>query len=124
MKDRIKIEDEWYVKESTIQTDKQTPSLLIEVDNIVRGKISLWEDESFCFEGFHNIDTGVLQSVEFTDKRHQSYPFTEIDYWDNEAWFERIINLEEGVFEEFDKEDTELIEAIKAFINITYKLYL
>ena len=123
MENRIEVNGEWYVKESSISA-KENTTALIEVDDIIKGKISLWENDSFCFEGFHNIDTGILESIEFTDKRNQSHPFTEIEYWDNELWFKRVIDLDEGVFEEFDEGDTELIEAIKAFINLAYSLYL
>lgn len=123
MENKIQINGEWYIKESSIAA-KENTTALIEEDDIIKGKLSLWENDSFCFEGFHNIDTGVLESIEFTDKRNQTYPFTEVDYWDNEAWFQRVIDLEESVFEEFDEGDTELIEAIKAFINIVDKLYL
>lgn len=123
MENRVKIGDEWYVKESTLKQDKKL-SFKIDEDDIIKGKISLWEDDRFCFEGFHNIDTGVLESIEFTDKRNQDYPFTEIDYWDNEIWFKRVIDLDEGVWEEFDEGDTEIIETIKAFIDIAYNLYL
>ncbi len=122
MENRIKINGEWYVKESSISA-KEKPTVIIEEDDIIKGKTSLWENDSFCFESFHDIDTGVLESIEFTDKRNQSYPFTEVDYWDNGVWFKRVINLEEGVFEEFDEGDTELIEAIKAFIDIVYDIF-
>lgn len=120
--DRIEINGEWYIKESLATKEKQTD--LIDKEDIIKGKISLWENDKFCFEGFHDIDTGVLESIEFADKRNQEYPFTEVDYWDNESWFKTVVNLEEGVWEEFDEGDTELIEAIKAFIDITYNLYL
>src|SRR5690606_38535946 len=74
MENRIKIGDEWYVKESSISA-KENTTALIEKDDIIKGKFSLWENDSFCFESFHNIDTGVLESIEFIDKRNQSYPF-------------------------------------------------
>lgn len=121
MEDRIKIGDEWYVKESSLQTDVEAP--LIDQDDIIKTKTSLWENDLFCFEGSHDIDTGVLESIEFIDKRNQSHPFTEVDYWDNEVWFKRVIDLDEGVFEEFDEGDTELIETIKAFINVVYDIF-
>lgn len=123
MEDRIKIGDEWYVKESTLKQDNDV-SFKINENDVIKGKFSLWEDDRFCFEGFHNIDTGVLESVEFTDKRNQEYPFTKVEYWDNEQWFLSVHKNIPNAFDEFDEGDTALIEAIKAFINVAYSLYL
>ena len=122
MENRIKIGDEWYVKESSISA-KENTTVLIEEDDILKGKTSLWENDSFCFEGFHDIDTGVLESIEFIDKRNQSYPFAEVDYWDNEQWFLSVFKNVPNAFDEFDEGDTELIETIKAFINIVYDIF-
>lgn len=120
MEDRINIGGEWYIKESLTTQEKQTD--LIEKEDIIQVKTCLWEDDNFCFESSHNIDTGDLEMINFTDKRKQSYPYTEIECWDNEVWFQRVLDLDEGVFEDFDEGDTLLIEHIKSFIKLVYNI--
>lgn len=121
MEDRINIGGVWYIKESLATKKKQTD--FIKEEDIIKVKTCIWEDENFCFESSHNIDTGNLEMIEFTDKRKQSHPYTEIEYWDNEIWFQRVIDNDKGVFEEFDEGDTLLIQYIKEFIKLVYNIY-
>lgn len=116
MENRIKIGDEWYVKENSLQTDVQTP-FLIKSEDILIGKYSLWEDNNFCFEGTHDLSTGVLEMIVFTDKRNQRYPFPKKQTWDNEVWFSSVIEGISDAFDEFNKKDTLLLEFTRAFIK-------
>src|SRR5690606_189073 len=122
MENRIKIGDEWYVKESSISA-KENTTVLIEEDDILTGKYSMFENDMFCFEATHDLESGDLEMVVFTDKRNQRYPFTEKDTWDNEQWFLSVFKNVPNAFDEFDEGDTELIEATKAFISQVYNIF-
>jgi hypothetical protein len=117
--DRIEINGEWYIKESLAILEKQTT--FINKDDIIKIKTCVWGDDKFCFESSHNIDIGDLEMIEFTDKRNQSHPYTEIECWDNELWFKRVIDNDKGVWDEFV--DNDIVKYTKEFINLTYNIY-
>jgi len=88
MEDRIKIDGDWYIKESTVDKVK------IEIDPTwTRGFVV--EDDDYCFE-FSVLDMDnktAMPTLTFTDKRTK--PWKEPEYWDNPKWLLGVLNGEE-----------------------------
>ena len=91
---RIQINGEWYVKESTI-TDKKVE---IEDSDITRFEGAVYENENYCWEAtkiYRNDGTlyeGV--TIKFTVKITGK-----IEYWDNDDWMVRVHENEAAAME-------------------------
>lgn len=119
-KDRIQIDGEWYVKESTItSTSTNTLTPLIEIDEnaptFFRGCV--FEDDTFCFEATNLTDKdgdiyGGLE-IEVTNKNEPDWQNKPKEYIDNEAF---LIGLLDN-----DKEAT---HEILKFLDVSQAHYL
>ena len=91
---RIQINGEWYVKESTI-IDKK---LVIEDSDITRYEGAVYENENYCWEATKDYrDDGTLYEgvdIKFTNKSTGK-----IEYWDNDDWMVRVHENEVAAME-------------------------
>jgi hypothetical protein len=91
---RIQINGEWYVKESTI-TDKK---LEIEDSDIARFEGAVYENKDYCWEATKDYrNDGTLYegvNIKFTNKSTGK-----IEYWDNDDWMVRVHENEVAAME-------------------------
>jgi len=102
MENRIKIGDEWYVKESSLTNTQPEDS--IHIDATMSQHLTFETDEC-CFnvsriyrddeETFYD---GV--SIEFTDKRHSDRTEWTTEYWDNDRWMIGVLRNDEHSLKE------------------------
>jgi len=102
---RIQINGEWYVKESTI-TDKK---LVIEDSDITRYEGAVYENENYCWEATKDYrDDGTLYEgvdIKFTNKSTGKIEYWDnddcgkIEYWDNDDWMVRVYENEAAAME-------------------------
>ena len=91
MENRIKIGDEWYVKESSINKTEDS----IHIDSTMSQHI-LFETDECCFDvsRIYRDDEETFYdgvSIEFTDKR-KSYADWKEELWDNDRWLIGVLN--------------------------------
>ena len=115
MEDRIQINGEWYVKEST------TESQPIELD-LSYFLSCIHETKNYVFEAMRTYDDfekgkffSNFLDIEFTDKRTKPW---KIDNWDGVDWFRAIYgNDKSAVDEALEVMDEEGVKQLKAFIK-------
>jgi hypothetical protein len=91
---RIQINGEWYIKESTI-IDKKVE---IEDSDIARFEGAVYENKDYCWEATKVYkDDGTLYGgvdIKFTNKSTGK-----IEYWDNVDWIVRVLENKEDAME-------------------------
>ena len=91
---RIQINGEWYVKESTI-IDKK---IEIEDSDIARFEGAVYENKDYCWEATKDYrNDGTLYegvNIKFTNKSTGK-----IEYWDNDDWMVRVHENEAAAIE-------------------------
>ena len=91
---RIQINGEWYVKESTI-IDKKVE---IEDSDIARFEGAVYENKDYCWEATKDYrNDGTLYegvTIKFTNKSTGK-----IEYWDNDDWMVRVHENEVAAME-------------------------
>jgi len=121
--DRIQINGEWYVKESTITTQPIEEEICIEATHC-ESLIFETDECSFNAHRIYRDDDETFYdgiSIEFTDKRPPRDKW-KMEYWDNENWFLGILNNNEDSLEHAreilsDKAINELKYVIKQLIE-------
>jgi hypothetical protein len=115
---RIQINGEWYIKESTVATPEPEALDLIHFEGCVH------ETKKYCFEAtrvYKDYDNREFFSncldIKFTDKR-PSTPI--IDYWDNPTWLLSIYHNDKTALEEASHLMDE--DGIKDLIRFTGEL--
>ena len=116
MENRIQVNGEWYVKEST------TESQPIELD-LTHFEGCVYENDKYCFEVtrlYKNYDKGEFYSdcidIKFTDKRTDK-PWT-TDHWDNASWLRGIYDNDRiSINEALEVMDMDGIMELKALIG-------
>jgi len=120
MDNRIKIGDEWYVKESTIEAGVAIfPVDKVEIDpTFTRGFVV--EDDDYVFEFSVIVVDGdvCMPTIEFIDKTGDEW--TEPERWDNPVWMRKVLandatSLKE--LEEYDLTDVGL-QTLKLVIGL------
>ena len=100
MENRILINGEWYVRESTLT---ETP-IVITTDEITFSKDATYETETSCWEAsmiYKDYEEDELYNgftIEYTDKAKWTADRTDakaIEYWDNESWLRGIMEGDE-----------------------------
>jgi hypothetical protein len=129
MEDRIQVNGEWYVKEST------TKSQPVELD-LTHFEGCVYENSKYCFEVtriYRDYNRGEFYpdsvSVEFTDKRTQP---RKTDDWDNTSWLRGIYdNDRTSINEALEVMDMDGVTELKALVGeliekgwITYHNYI
>lgn len=119
-KDRIQIDGEWYVKESTLtSTNTNTLALPIEIDEseptFFRGCV--FEDDTFCFEATNLTDKdgdiyGGLE-IEVTNKKEPDWQNKPKEYIDNEKFLVSLLD-----------NDEESIDEVLKFLDASQASYL
>ncbi len=94
MENRIKIGDEWYVKESSINKTEDS----IHIDATMSQHI-IFETDECCFNvsRIYRDDEETFYddvSIEFTDKR-KNYKDWEEESWDNDRWLIGVLQDDE-----------------------------
>jgi hypothetical protein len=95
MENRIKIGDEWYVKESSINKTKDS----IHIDSTMSQHI-IFETDECCFNvsRIYRDDEETFYddvSIEFTDKRPSDGEDCPEEYWDNNTWMIGVLDNDE-----------------------------
>ena len=115
MENRIQVNGEWYVKEST--TDAQP----IELD-LTHFEGCVHEVRDYCFEAtrmYEDYDKGKFYSdcldIEFTDKRTKPW---KTDHWDSVDWFRGVFdNDKRAINEALEIMNEDGVKELKAFIG-------
>ncbi len=97
MESRIKIGDEWYVKESTLTPTQPEDSMHIES---TLSQHIIFETDECCFNvsRIYRDDEETFYSgasIEFTDKRPTDRDTWKSEHWDNERWLFYILQNDE-----------------------------
>ena len=101
MESRIKIGDEWYVKESTLTPSQPEDS--IHIDSTMSQHL-IFETDDYCFNvsRIYRDDEETFYddvSIEFTDKRPMQEDW-KTEYWDNNRWLIGILQNDEESLKE------------------------
>ena len=122
MENRIKIGDEWYVKESSINKTEDS----IHIDATMSQHI-IFETDECCFNvsRIYRDDEETFYddvSIEFTDKRPADREDWKTEYWDNNTWMIGVLADDEialnGARESLSKQGiSELKYVIRQLIN-------
>jgi len=88
MEDRIEINGEWYVKETTLQNDEP----IIDV-TFTNGCV--FENNEYCFEVTQILRDDMTPypdiSITFTDKRNRNRDHWTEEHWDNNNWMLEVL---------------------------------
>ena len=100
MENRIKIGDEWYVKESSI--NKTEDSIYIDA---TMSQHLIFETDECCFDvsRIYRDDEETFYddvSIEFTDKRPTDGEDCATEYWDNNRWLIGVLQDDEESLKE------------------------
>jgi hypothetical protein len=95
MENRIKIGDEWYVKESLINKTED----LIHIDSTMSQHL-IFETDDHCFNvsRIYRDDEETFYddvSIEFTDKSPSDRTDWTVEHWDNNIWMIGVLDNDE-----------------------------
>ena len=116
---RIQINGEWYVKESTI-IDKKVE---IEDSDIARFEGAVYENKDYCWEATKDYrNDGTLYEgvdIKFTNKSTGK-----IEYWDNDDWMVRVHENEAAAIESArESMNEEGVAHFQAFIGKLVEMF-
>lgn len=99
--ERIEINGEWYVKESTLSTQQHEEEIILDSTH---SECLIYESDKYCFEAtriYRDDDVSFYPdiSIRFTDKRGGKLNWKE-EYWDNEDWMLKVFINHPSTIEE------------------------
>lgn len=89
MEERIQINGEWYVRESSKETEKPEKTIALPDPSHYEGLV--WENDHYCFDVTRSSDEWKTLLVEFTDKRG-GRPNWITEIWDNPEFMVGILD--------------------------------